>query len=298
MEINIFQVDAFSSNPFGGNPAAVVPNDRWISDIDMQKIANEMNVSETAFVRQIDDDSFRVRFFTTKLEVDLCGHATIATFYTMASKGYIKPIENGKKIATLVTNVEKLPIEIFYKNGLVDFIRMQQVRPKTYGEVVNIDEILDAMNLNKSDIGVLDRFINPEIISTGLPDIILPIRDKSVLDDLNVNFKKLAKASKVANVIGVHAFYLPKIDSEEIYVRNFAPLVRIDEESATGTANGSLIYYLKKNSLISSNQIIALQGESLNRPSKIYCFIEKDENGFYVMVGGTANIVMEGIIKF
>ena len=117
MEINIFQVDAFSSKSFGGNPAGVVPNAKWLNTTDMQKIAKEMNLSETAFVQQLDDNLFKVRFFTPICEVDLCGHATIATFYTMAKKGYIKAIEDGIKRAKLETNTGTFPIDINYKNG-------------------------------------------------------------------------------------------------------------------------------------------------------------------------------------
>jgi PhzF family phenazine biosynthesis protein len=108
----------------------------------------------------------------------------------------------------------------------------------------------------------------------------------------------LGNISKRLNVTGVHAFYLPDRNSEIVYARNFAPLVGINEEAATGTASGALIYYLKKNKLIDSNRITSLQGQSLNRPSEIYCYIEEVDDCFRVKVGGNANIVMEGILKF
>lgn len=298
MEINIFQVDAFSSESFGGNPAGVVPNAKLLKTDDMQKIANEMNLSETAFVHQLDDKLFKVRFFTPICEVDLCGHATIATFYTLANKGYIKSIENGIIRAELETNIGKLAIDINYKNGEPSYILMEQNSPKSFGILEDIDELLESMNLIKTQIGVLGEYLNPEIISTGLPDIILPIKDRDVLDNLVIDFNKLAVVSQKYNVTGVHAFYLPEKNSNVVYVRNFAPLVGINEESATGTSNGALIYYLKKNNLIKDNEIVALQGRSLNRPSEIYCFIEEDGEKFKVKVGGNARIVMEGIIKF
>ncbi|WFA08306.1 PhzF family phenazine biosynthesis protein [Tissierella sp. Yu-01] len=298
MEVNIFQVDAFSSKPFGGNPAIVVPNAKRIKEQDMQKIANEMNVSETAFVHQLDDDIFRVKFFTPVCEIDLCGHATIATFYTMANKGYIKPIYNGTKIATLVTNVGKLPVELHYKNGQVEYILMQQNQIKSCGLDMNIDDILDIMNLRDEHIGINDEFYAPEIISTGLQDLIIPIREKYKLDNINVDFCSLSAACRKLNITRVHVFNLPKRNSDVVYARNFAPLVGIDEEPATGTASGALIYYLKKNDLISSNMITSLQGDSLKRPSKIYCFIEEDGDDYKVKVGGNANIVMEGILKY
>lgn len=298
MEINIFQVDAFSSKSFGGNPAGVVPNAKSLNTSDMQKIANEMNVSETAFVQQLDDNLFKVRFFTPICEVDLCGHATIATFYTMANKGYIKSIYNGIKRAELETNIGTFPIDINYKNGEPIYILMEQNSPKSFGVIKDIDGLLESMNLIKDQVGILDEYMEPEIISTGLPDIILPIKDRHDFDNLDIDFNKLSAVSKNHNVTGVHAFYLPEKNSKVVYVRNFAPLVGINEESATGTANGALIYYLKKNKLIKDNEIVALQGSSMNRPSEIYCFIEEDGDGFKIKVGGNAKIVIEGIIKF
>lgn len=298
MEVNIFQVDAFSSEPFGGNPAGVVPNAKRLTDIDMQRIANEMNLSETAFVTQRDDNLFRVRFFTPICEVDLCGHATIATFYTLAQLGYIKSISQGIKKVYMDTRIGRLPIEISYMDHKPYYIVMEQDTPSSRGKVELLEELLITMNLSKSDIGVKGEFAFPEIVSTGLPDIILPIRDKEKLDNLNVDFCNLREVCRKLNVIGVHAFYLPNKNSEVVYTRNFAPLAGIDEEAATGTANGALIYYLRKNGLIEGESITSIQGESLKRPSKIYCYINEEDNMFTVKVGGKANIILEGIIKF
>ncbi len=298
MEVNIFQVDAFSAKPFGGNPAIIVPNAKRISETDMQKIANEMNVTETAFIHQLDDDIFKVRYFTPLCEVDLCGHATIAAFYTMANMGYIKPIQNGRKTSTLVTNIGKFPIELNYKDGKVDYILMEQNEPKSYGTVEELNEIISALNLDIDEIGVGDEYYSPEIISTGLKDLIIPVRKKEVLDSIEIDSCSLAASCRKLNIKRVHVFYLPDKNSDKVYARNFAPLVGIDEEPATGTANGALIYYLKKNKLITSNKITSLQGELLKRPSEIYCFIEEHKGSYKVKVGGNANIVMEGILKY
>ena len=294
MEINIFQVDAFTDKAFGGNPAGVVPNSRNLTEEQMQKIASEMNISETAFVTPLYDDVFEVRFFTPICEVDLCGHATIAAFFTMAEKGYIKEIRNGTKRIYQQTKAGKLAVELIYVNGKIDRVFMEQALPKKLGKILNIDELLKAMGIGIEDIGILDKTVYPEIISTGLADIILPIKKKETLDNLKVNMEVLSKISKDNNAIGVHAFYLPEIDSEIVYTRNFAPLVGIHEESATGTANGSLIYYLNENRLIKNRNILSYQGESINRPSKIYCIIDDEGR---VKVGGKAKVMIDGIMS-
>lgn len=298
MQTNIYQVDAFSSIPFGGNPAGVVPDARGISEKNMQKIAAEINLSEIAFIFPIDKENYKVRFFTPISEVDLCGHATIGAFYTLAFMGYLPVIDNGVRRIYQETKAGRLGVEVFFKGGNIERVMMEQSLPKELGQVEDIDELLDCFNINKKDIGIEEQFITPNIISTGLPDILLPINKKEVLNNIKVDFNKLTKLSKTLNVTGVHAFYLPKLDSNKVYTRNFAPIVGINEEAATGTANGALAYYLKKEGYIKGNEIISIQGESLNRPSKIYCTIDKKDGKYNVRVGGQARIVLEGIMCF
>ena len=298
MEINIFQVDAFSKVPFGGNPAGVVTNAKKLNREQMQKIANEMNLSETAFIRQMEDSYFKIRYFTPLLEVDLCGHATIASIYTLAAEGFITPIQKGIKTVVIETKAGKLNVDIEYNNYLPKNIIMAQKTPKALGVPEMLIDILDALELEEADIGIGDKYISPEIISTGLPDIILPIKDKSKLLNMKVDFCKLAEISRELNVTGVHAFYIKDRMSRIAYARNFAPAVGIDEEAATGTANGALIYYLKKNGLLAEDSLVVSQGESMGRPSQINCRIENSKEGYSVFVGGEANIVIEGIIKF
>lgn len=298
MDINIFQVDAFSSKAFGGNPVGVVPNARHIKEEDMLKIANEMNISETAFVHQLGEDMFEVRFFTPEGEVNFCGHATIATFYLMANKGYIKPIKDGIKKAKLVTNTRRYPIDMLYKNFEIEYIVMHQGSPKELRKIDSLDEILISLNLKKEDIGIKYEDIDPLVSSTVIPYLILPVRTNETLNSIKVDFHKLMLESKRLNISGVHVIYLPEKNSDKVYTRNFAPAIGINEEPATGTANGAMVHYLRALNLIKEDKIISLQGESLNRPSKIYCFIEERNGTFDVRIGGTAKIVIEGVIKF
>ncbi|MBU5437984.1 PhzF family phenazine biosynthesis protein [Tissierella sp. MSJ-40] len=297
MEINIYQVDAFAEKPFGGNPAGVVPDARLLTEEQMQNIAREMNLSETAFIIPIDKNYYKVRFFTPKCEVDLCGHATIGAFYTLALKGYLPSIYNGTRKVYQETKAGKLCVEITFKNGKVEQVLMEQASPKSISKIDNLEFLLESINLTKDQIGIKNSFVYPEIISTGLPDIILPINNKEDLDSLKIDFGKISKLSKDLNVTGVHAFHLPDFNSRKVYTRNFAPLVGIDEEAATGTSNGGLIYFLKKNGFIKNNSIISMQGSSLNRPSTIHCYIQEKQNSYNVKVGGKAKIVLEGIMS-
>ena len=294
VEVKIYQVNAFSDESFGGNPAGVVLNINGLADNMMQSIAREMNLSETAFITPLQRDNFAVRFFTPLCEVDLCGHATIATFYALTKEGYISSIKDGIKKVYQHTKAGKLSVEIHFENRKITKIFMEQNIPKKFGKVEDLVSLSNAMGISTDDIGVLDKDIVAEVISTGLKDIILPIRKKETLDSLIIDKVLLSKLSEKLGVVGVHAFYLPELNSETTYTRNFAPLVGIDEEAATGTSNGALIYFLRENKLINQRELISFQGEVMNRPSKIYCKIEEDTEKSVVKVGGNAKLIISG----
>ncbi|MFA5523707.1 MAG: PhzF family phenazine biosynthesis protein [Tissierellales bacterium] len=299
MEVIIFQVDAFTSKLFGGNPAGVVPESKNLSEKDMLRIANEMNLSETAFVNRIDEDRFEVRFFTPKCEVDLCGHATIATFYVLGEKGYIRNEGRSKVLITQKTKAGILPVELYYENDEIIKVLMHQGKPETFGKIENTEEISEILGISKEQIGIRKFDIAPEIISTGIKDIIVPVKDKETLRKLKIDFKGMDHYCTKRDLVGMHVFALDKVDDNRVHCRNFAPAVGIPEESATGTANGALIYYMRRNKILKSNAIIANQGNDMGRPSEIFCEIHgTKESETIIKVGGTAVIVMEGIIKY
>lgn len=297
MEAIIYQVDAFTDQPFGGNPAGVVPDAKNLSQSDMQKIASEMNLSETAFVTKIDDDCFEVRFFTPKCEVDLCGHATIASFYVLGKKGYIRP--EGKDLVKIVqkTKAGLLPVELHFEDGEISKVFMHQSIPEVFGVIDDLEEISQILGIKKEQMKIRGLNLKPEIISTGLKDIIVPVEDEEVLKSLNIDFNKMDNYCAERDSVGMHVFTLDNLNDGMIFCRNFAPTVGIYEEAATGTANGALMYYLYKNGALESESIIARQGMYMNRPSEIICKIQRNGNDSIIKVGGKAVIVMEGIIK-
>lgn len=292
MELIMYLVDAFTDKKFSGNQAAVIPDGRKLTDKAMQNIATELKLSETAFVQKVDDDNYKVRFFTPTQEVDLCGHATIATFYTLVEKGYINGIEGNKKRYYQHTKAGKLYVDVYCNDKGIEKVVMEQKKPEVIEKDINITELASSMNIEEYEMDLDERHLNPEIISTGLPDIIVPIKNKEILDNLIIDKEKVKKLSKKLGVTGIHAF---TIFEDKIYCRNFAPLVGIDEEAATGTSNGALFYYMRKNHIMNTNEITVNQGESLNRPSKIICKIS-DDNPEIIEVGGLASIILEGII--
>lgn len=303
MDKIIFQVDAFTDIHFGGNPAGVVPDATGLEYMQMQKIAKEMNLSETAFVFPLKNDEadFEVRFFTPTQEVDLCGHATIATFFTLAQKGYIQA-NKSKKIITQKTKAGILPVEIYFKDNKIDNILMTQAKPKFIFEFEDIYELAEIMGLKTEDIGLKGYEVLPQVVSTGLADIILPIKSLDVLKKIKPNKNKLVAYSDRYGVSGVHAFTMETEEKEStLACRNFAPAAGIDEEAATGTSNGALGAYLVKNNIIqleNDTTLICEQGYYMERPSKIVVKLEGEKEKFTVKVGGKAIIILEGVIIY
>jgi PhzF family phenazine biosynthesis protein len=294
----IYQVDAFSDVPFGGNPAGVVPDAKGLNENQMLNIAREMNLSETAFISPLQNHEadYEVRFFTPTQEVDLCGHATIASFFALASKGIITGGDDVKVIKQK-TKAGILPVELYFKDSKIDSVMMTQAKPKFVFDVEDISELADIMGINVSDIGIEGYKLIPQAVSTGLTDIMLPVKSLAALKSINPNYTRLTDYSNDLNIIGVHAFTLEtEEETSTLACRNFGPAAGIDEEAATGTSNGALGAYLAKNNVLKFEDnitIICEQGYYMNRPSKIIVRLEGNKDDLTVKVGGKAVIVME-----
>lgn len=281
MTMRYYIVDAFTDNAFGGNPAGVVLLGQDVpfpSDGLMQQVAAELRYSETAFVQQTGSAEFNVRYFTPAGEVDLCGHATIAAFGVLRQEGIVA---DG---TTCLNHTLAGSLEVVIGKQVM----MQMAAPQV------IDKAIEARRLH-SIMG--SPSIHPvpelpiEVVSTGLPDIIMPVADVEALNDLRPDMERLSQLSHEFDVVGVHAFVLTD-DGFTGHVRNFAPLYGIPEESATGTANAALTHYLHRHELISCPADCRfVQGESMNRLSVITTVLHTDGS---IHVGGECRIIAEG----
>lgn len=279
MKIKAYKINAFAKTEEGGNPAGVVVNADELSENDMKKIAGILGLSETAFVMKSDVADYRVRFFTPTEEVDLCGHATIGAFSTLLSRGFIK-----RGNYTQDTKAGVLNVEVMEDSSIM----MNQTKPSFF-EVLEKKEIADSLNISVDD---MNEKLPVQIVSTGLRDIIVPIRSIEVLNGIKPNFKKVSEISKKFSAIGYHLFVLDSLYNSTAHCRNLAPLYGIPEESATGTSNGALACYLLKNSQIKPEYAKNLsfeQGYSMNMPSEIMVSLSVENNEIHeVRVGGKA----------
>ncbi|MEI8216604.1 MAG: PhzF family phenazine biosynthesis protein [Eubacteriales bacterium] len=287
--MKFYIVDAFADQLFGGNTAGVVilkNKEDFPCEEVMIKTAAELKYSETAFVKRIGKKQFNIRYFTPAAEVDLCGHATIGAFGALLDKGFIKN-NDVCMVSTLAGN-----IEVLVQDGFVFMDMSTPIEIAAISEHKNIEELAGIMGIAAEKI-----IMEPKLVSTGLPDIMLAVDSKETLMEINPDFKALAELSKKYEVVGVHAFALAAEEDITAYCRNFAPLYDIDEEAATGTSNGALTYYLYKSGLIKENEKnVFLQGESMNRPSKIMSMLTKTENSINIKVGGVYKILAKGSI--
>ena len=285
-------VHAFSDTAFGGNPAGVIviePEGNFPPEEIMMKIAAELRYSETAFVKQIGSNVFHTRYFTPKAEVELCGHATIATFHVLSETGLIA--QTGRYVnRTLAGN---LHVEL--QNGAIFMEMASTVSLGIIERTDHLKRLYAVMGLTEEN-WTPDQIYLPEIISTGLPDIILPVKDQATLEAIRPDFAGLAELSSEMEVVGVHAFALAA-DDGMIHCRNFAPLYGIDEEAATGTANGALTYYLYRHQLLAvESEAVFIQGEAMKRPSQIISRLKLTDKQLSIVVGGNAVIFASGTI--
>lgn len=259
MKIPIYQVDAFTSEVFKGNPAAVCPLSQWLSDEIMQKIAMENNLSETAFFIE-DKDIFHIRWFTPKAELDLAGHPTLATAHVIMKEN----INNLSKI-TFKTKINDI-LNVNFKNSLY----LMDFPSRSPNPINEIDLITDA--LGKKPIKVL-----------GHRDVVAIYKNEKDIRSIYPDMEKLKKLNYPAVIVTAPG------NNVDFVSRNFAPKLGIPEDPVTGSAHCELIPYWSK--ILNKKEMIAYQLSE--RGGKIYC-IDKNER---VSIGGEAITFLRGEIE-
>ena len=273
-----FVVDAFTDQPFGGNPAGVVllDSDTFPKEELMLQIAAELRYSETAFVKRHSAQEFTIRYFTPKAEVELCGHATIASFFLLHQKG----LASGQCLCH--TKAGDLHIEAGEK------VMMQMAKPRIEATIDHTDEIYKALG-----VPGYQPTMPVQIVYAGLPDIMIPLPDLNTLQTLQPDMEAISAITRTHNAVSFHVFAFSN-DGYTAHVRDFAPLYDIPEESATGTANASLTYYLQQRGCLGKEAECAfIQGEAMGRPSVVATSLKADGT---IYVGGTAVVVAEGML--
>jgi PhzF family phenazine biosynthesis protein len=214
MQLQIYQVAAFTEAQFGGNPAAVVPLAAWIDDALMQKIAAENNLSETAFFVPVSDSEWHIRWFTPAVEVPLCGHATLASAAVIHER-----LKHEQWPIHLQSASGPLTVDLDGQSYVLDL-------PANKPAPIELAEGFEAALGHE----VLESYIAQDIFMVVLPD-------EAAVASLRPNFAALAERTEhgvIATAAG---------DSVDFVSRFFAPALGIDEDPVTGAAHCVLTPY-------------------------------------------------------
>lgn len=288
----LIQVDAFTLEPYAGNPCAVVLEADDLSEQTMQKIALEMNLSETAFVMTSEKADFRARYFTPAFEIPLAGHPTIATIYTLLNEGGIS-LDNGRALIQLELQAGVIPIEVAKKQDNY-WITMSQVQPE-FLRSYHAEDVLPAFNLHISDLMPGCR---PMTVSTGTPQLMVPLCSLESLEKASLNLEKYKFLLQQGDFVSPHLFVTQGVsEGGDTFARHFGLPPDTYEDPFTGSATGGMGAYLWHHGLIPSPGFIAEQGHWLGRPGQAKVEVVGPPNAIQtVKISGSAVEVMRGEI--
>lgn len=290
--------DVFTDEPFGGNQLAVFVNARGLSDNQMQNFAKEMNYSETTFLLPSTrtDCEFRVRIFTPVRELPFAGHPIVGTGYVLGARNLVG-LQGKVKRINLDVKVGVVPVDLEIKNDQIQRTTMTQPRPSFLSVFEDQLRVAEALGIDVEHIKNTELPI--EVISTGLPVMIIPVDSLTTIQNLKVNIDRLLPICSETGAQTVLVFTREVIQPRaNVHCRVFAPAAGVFEDAATGSANGPFGCYLVKHNIVVTppkTSIISEQGFEMNRPSTLYLDIDGEgENITSVKVGGDVIIVAEG----
>jgi trans-2,3-dihydro-3-hydroxyanthranilate isomerase len=213
---SLYQVDAFTTKPLCGNPCAIVFESADLSDEIMLAIAKEMNLSETSFVWRMDDGRFRARYFTPAEEIPLAGHPTIATIYALIDSRRLKLDADYLKLP-LVLRDGPVNVDVFAKDNKVERVVMSQRKPQ-FLTTYRSSEVLPAFGLDESDL-LPNTLI--QTVTTGTPQLMIPIKNLDSLRKASLDFEKYAALRKASDFFSPHLFCLQGIEYGATFARDF-----------------------------------------------------------------------------
>lgn len=296
---HFIQADVFTDVIFGGNPIAVVPDAEGLSDNEMAKIANEMGLSETAFVTPSTrpDADVRVRFFTPSSEVPFAGHPTLGTHVVLASLDRYELTPPLTRVWQ-ETALGVLPIDLITdKEGHTRRGVMTQGELQFGPEFTDRSRLAAALGLQVSDI---HPNLTAQVLSTGLPSLIVPLVSLDAIERIRLNIAIFSDICQPMGISSIETFTTETTDPAiHAHVRAFHPLIGIYEDPATGSVAGALGCYFILHRVLGGDPsyFVFEQGIEMNRPSLLEVEIERDGDAITeVRVGGQARIVMDGTV--
>lgn len=288
MKYEMIQVDAFTSIPLEGNSCAVYPDARGLDEGLMQKIAREMNLSETSYVLPSDRADFRVRYFTPASEIPMAGHPTVATAHALCEIGAIR-----SQTATIRLEMKAgiIPVSI-EKNGAATRYVMRQLAPTFMREYPHA-LIASALGLGPE---ALLSDVTPQTVSTGTPQLMVALRDVAELANVRTDVRKLFHDFQ-RDYFSVHVFAREHDGKVALRSRHYADFNGLIEDPFTGSASGGMAAYCARYRLLQEPAYAIAQGEHAGRPGIGYIRVLGTPDAVEgIEVGGEAVTVMRGTL--
>ncbi len=280
MRIPFRLVDVFTPRPLAGNQLCVVPEPVDLDEAAMLALAGEIGFSETTFVTEAAGARYAMRIFTPDRELPFAGHPTLGTAYVMVSEGRVS------SPATQVVPAGEIPVQVDVAAGMA---WMTQLPPEFGPEFGDRELLARATGLEPAD---LRDDLPVQTVSTGLPPLIVPVRDLDTLRRARIDLPAVAEACERS---GGDELYLFAVHDGGVTARFFGPTHAIVEDPATGSAAGPLGAYLARHGLAGMpGAVLIRQGEQVGRPSELHVEVEPAGDTFRVRVGGGVHVVGEG----
>lgn len=288
-EVKVYHYDAFSAVPGKGNPAGVVFDADDLSEMVMQQIAHKVGFNETVFVLNSRTADVRLRYFTPGHEINLCGHATMASLYGLKTRGLL----GDQKSITIETNVGILPIQ-FEQDGDTLNMEMKQAQPHFVPFRGDIGKLASSINLTSDD---LDLSMPIVYGSTGTWTLLIPIRKLDSFSMMKPDSAEFPEVLLENPKASLHPFSFETRDSEAMmHARHFSsPYSGTTEDPVTGTASGVMgAYYLTYvNREADQVKFVVEQGHEIGRDGKVEVSVTREGDGMDVRIKGTAVFVRE-----
>ncbi|WP_341503824.1 PhzF family phenazine biosynthesis protein [Gallaecimonas sp. GXIMD4217] len=287
MSLEMLLVDAFTTRAYSGNPCAVFFDAGNLSESQMQRIAQEMNQSESAFIQKVDGNHVQARYFTPGEEIPMAGHPTVAVFHALLSTGRL---DAGQRRFTLALRAGTLDIEV--SRGDQPLITMTQLAPK-WGRDYPVPDVATVVGLNEDDIRA---DLPVQTVSTGTPLLMVPVKSLAALERASLNQAAYQALWDRGDFFSIHLFVPRGINEKgQTFARHFALDPDPTEDPFTGSATGAMACYLWHHGELDKPAFTAQQGHWLGRPGQAQVEVLGQRQAISgVKVGGSAVTVMAG----
>jgi len=301
MRYRFYTADVFTDRAFGGNPLAVFPDGRDLSSEQMQRVARELNLSETVFVCPAERPRHtrRLRIFTPSAELPFAGHPTIGTAHVLASIGEIV-LERDVTNIVFEEGVGPVPVRIRAQDGQPIFAQLAAPRLPEFGPPPpSLETIAATLSLYPADL--LQAEVGPQAVSCGVPFLFVPVRNKEAMRRVRVNREQWERSLSSYWAPHLYVFaYDAEVNGSSLRARMFAPALGIEEDPATGAAATALAGYLGVRDGRSDATLRwrIEQGFEMGRPSILHVEADKRDGAIIsIRVGGASVLVSEGTME-